>query len=168
MPDLLPHNATEAERALSCAVARVSVVPVPIRSLWDADTCPEDLLPWLAWAVSVDDWSASWSVADKREVIRRSLAIHRIKGTVSSVDSAVRAAGYRGFTIVERAAGDHWAEYRIYLTQPISILMAAKLRAILRSIAPVRCSLKELNFTEAAHLHDRTINYDGTFSYGVA
>jgi len=55
--NLLPPNATQAERALSQAIV-ARPLPVDITALWDADRCPAALLPWLAWALSVVEWKA--------------------------------------------------------------------------------------------------------------
>jgi phage tail P2-like protein len=90
---LLPPNATELETAVAETVARLSDVPVPLRSLWDTDACPASLLPWLAWALSVDMWDSDWSEDRKRQVIRESIALHRKKGTVWAVDRALELAG---------------------------------------------------------------------------
>lgn len=94
MSDLLPHNATAQERALSEAVSRISAVPVPIRDIWDADTCPPHLLAWLAWAFSVDQWDSTWTDSQQREFIKRSIEIHRYKGTIGAVREALRALSF--------------------------------------------------------------------------
>lgn len=61
MISLLPPNATELERALELLIdARIGDISTPLRDLWSAENCPEALLPWLAWALSVDQWSADW------------------------------------------------------------------------------------------------------------
>lgn len=91
MSDLLPHNATARERAISESVARLGDVPTPIRDVWNADTCPPALLAWLAWAFSVDQWDTNWTVAQQREVIRRSVEVHRYKGTIGAVKDALAA-----------------------------------------------------------------------------
>jgi phage tail P2-like protein len=93
MSDLLPPNATAAERAISGAVARIGDVPTPIRGVWDADTCPASLLPWLAWAFSVDQWDANWSDAQKRATIKTAVAVHRYKGTIGAVRDAITSLG---------------------------------------------------------------------------
>lgn len=93
MTDLLPHNAAPQERALSLATARLSDVPVPIRETWNPDTCPPNLLAWLAWAFSVDQWDNNWTDAQKRELIKRSVEIHRTKGTIGAVREALGALG---------------------------------------------------------------------------
>lgn len=93
MSDLLPYNATPQERALSESVARVGAVPVPIREVWSADDCPADKLAWLAGAFSVDEWQPSWTEAQKREFIKRSVDVHRHKGTIGAVVDALGALG---------------------------------------------------------------------------
>ena len=41
---LLPANATELERLAAEVLAQIERVPVPLRQLWNPDTCPvEDL-----------------------------------------------------------------------------------------------------------------------------
>ncbi|MEE1886224.1 phage tail protein I [Pseudomonas carassii] len=91
---LLPPNATAQERALSEAIARISDVPILVRKSWDPDTCPTELLPWLAWAFSVDEWQPSWTEQEKRDVIKASLDVHRHKGTPGSLAKALAPLGY--------------------------------------------------------------------------
>ena len=88
-PSLLPPNRTAAEKALAQTVARVSDVPVPNRALWNPDTCPLELLPWLAWALDVREWDSDWSEATRRQVIRQSVAVHRIAGTRAALEQAL-------------------------------------------------------------------------------
>jgi phage tail P2-like protein len=102
--DLLPANATPLERALSEAIARLSDVVVPIRDLWSPEDCPAELLPWLAWALSVDHWEASWTEPHKRAVIQAAIAVHRHKGTPFAVESLLQALGYS-------ATVEEWPQY---------------------------------------------------------
>jgi phage tail P2-like protein len=90
---LLPPNATVAERALEGATARIGDVATPLRDLWSPDTCPVDLLPWLAWALSIDSWQSYWPEHIKRARIRAALNIQRRKGTVQSVREVIEAFG---------------------------------------------------------------------------
>lgn len=94
MSDLLPSNATAQERALAETVARVSDVPVVVREVWNPDTAPENVLPWLAWAFSVDDWDTDWTGEQKRNVIKESVYSQRIKGTIGAVKKQLAALGY--------------------------------------------------------------------------
>lgn len=78
---------------MELATARVGSVPVPIRPLWNPDTCPLDLLPWLAWSLSVDTWDPDWPEAVKRAVVRSAIATARLKGTAKAVKDALSALG---------------------------------------------------------------------------
>ncbi|MBN4667203.1 phage tail protein I [Pandoraea nosoerga] len=91
---LLPPSSTPLERAAARALAEIARVPVPIRDLWNIRTCPVPLLPYLAWAVSVDRWDDAWPEATKREVIRKSFWLHKRKGTITSLRRAVEPLGY--------------------------------------------------------------------------
>lgn len=94
MSELLPPNSTALERAVALVGAAATDLPVILRSLWNPETCPVELLPWLAWAWSVDDWSDAWSERQQRDTIKASFAVHRIKGTIGAVRTAVAALGF--------------------------------------------------------------------------
>jgi phage tail P2-like protein len=95
MSDLLPANSTRFERALATAITEpIAAIPDPFRTIWDADTCPLALLPWLAWAFSVDRWDTNWSEAQKRGAVRASMSIHRRKGTVGALKESLGALGH--------------------------------------------------------------------------
>lgn len=82
---LLPVGSSPLEVAAARACADIENTPVPLRRLWNPDNCPANLLPWLAWAFSVDRWDESWPEETKREVIRSTWFIHAHKGTISPV-----------------------------------------------------------------------------------
>ena len=92
-PSLSPPNATLFERAMERATARLEDIFTNLRVLWDPAICPESLLPWLAWSLSLDSWSTEWPVAIKRERVRRALEIARRKGTAESVRQVVASFG---------------------------------------------------------------------------
>ncbi|MBF9235590.1 phage tail protein I [Microvirga alba] len=183
---LLPLNATAQERALDGATARLGDVPTPLRDVWNPDTCPASLLPWLAWAFGVDEWDSGWSEEAKRNTIRDAVMIQRRKGSVWSIKRAISAAGYGDSQLIEGNSnnfyngvrlhngfityGDatEWARYRFVLTRPISNAQADQVRRLLDSVAPARCHLIELIFTEASNLYDGAIFYNGAFNHGVA
>lgn len=128
---LLPPNATTSERALAETVARVSDVPVPVSDLWNPQTCPAALLPWLAWTLHVDTWDASWSDPVKRDMIAASIAVHRRKGTPWAMRQAMTAAGAPGVSIeewFEYGGAPHYFRVRVASdTEPISPALAARL-----------------------------------------
>jgi len=90
---LLPPNAAALEHAVEAAQARLGAVPVPVDQLWDPWRCPAQLLPWLAWAWSVDEWDPAWPEDVKREVISAAPEVHRLKGTRAAVGRALAAIG---------------------------------------------------------------------------
>ncbi len=90
---LLPPNASPLSHAATLATLRFADLDVPLRDLWNPATCPEALLPWLAWAVSIDNWSPDWPVAVRRDLIRGAIDIQRHKGTAKSVRDVVRSFG---------------------------------------------------------------------------
>jgi phage tail P2-like protein len=92
MKSLLPSNSTQLERAMEAALYEKTIVP--LRTLYNADTCPAHLLLHLAWAWSVDRWDYRWSEATKRAAIRASYYIHKHKGTIGALRRVVEPLGY--------------------------------------------------------------------------
>lgn len=97
---LLPHNGSNLEHHLEQRLSHSreqfdtrTVIPEYIGSQWDPMTCPESLLPWLAWALSVDEWKEDWPVETKRAMIANSVTIHKHKGTVGAVKRALASLG---------------------------------------------------------------------------
>lgn len=94
LPDsLLPPNATRLERLAEAAIARSTAIDSVVGQLWNPTTCPEDLLPWLAWTVSVDTWRNTWPLAVKRARVANSLIVQRRKGTARSIADVVNSFG---------------------------------------------------------------------------
>jgi len=91
---LLPANASALERQAAEALAQIQRVPVPIRELHNPDLCPVALLPYLAWAYSVDRWDSAWPEATKRGVIRAAYFVHAHKGTIGALRRVVEPLGY--------------------------------------------------------------------------
>lgn len=92
MKSLLPSNSTQLERAIEAAFYEKTIVP--LRTLYNADTCPTHLLLHLAWAWSVDRWDYQWSEATKRAAIKASHYIHKHKGTIGALRRVVEPLGY--------------------------------------------------------------------------
>ena len=92
MRTLLPINSSQLERAIEAAIDEDT--DIPLRTLYNPDTCPVALLPWLAWAWSVDRWDSKWPEAVKRSAIRSAFYIHLRKGTIGSLRRVVEPLGY--------------------------------------------------------------------------
>lgn len=86
---ILPPNLSDLERDLDIAISRIESVNIPIYTLWDPWECPIDVLPYLAWALSVDFWRSDWSEAVKRNVVANAKLIHSKKGTRQAVERAI-------------------------------------------------------------------------------
>ena len=68
--------------------------PIVIADLINPDKCPAHLLPYLAWAFSVDKWDENWTDEVKRIAIKQSFFIHKRKGTINAVRRVVEPIGY--------------------------------------------------------------------------
>ena len=138
---LLPLNATPFERALEAAPDRD--IDIPLRKLWSPADCPVDLLPYLAWALGVEEWDPDWPEAVKRAVVRDAWLIHREKGTLAGLKRLLENAG---------------AEYE-YEERPNGIPMTATLRifnsnaVFLPDIAPAIDRVKRLSLDLDIELH---------------
>ena len=91
---LLPNNSRPLERELATLTARIETISVPFEQIWDADNCPAEYLPYLAFARSVDEWNDAWSIETQRSVIRNSIWVHQRKGTLGAVKRALSAMNY--------------------------------------------------------------------------
>jgi phage tail-like protein len=94
-PALLPPTSTPFEFAMGRASGEGLPLPVPLRELWDPWKCPMALLPWLAWALSVDIWDDRWPEPKKRHVVATALPRLQRKGTPAGLREYVDIAGGR-------------------------------------------------------------------------
>jgi phage tail P2-like protein len=93
MSYLLPPNATPLEKAIAEACADIANVAIPLRQLLNPDTCPLNLLPYLANFLAVTPWENTWTEAQKRGVIRSAYLVHRQRGTLAALQRALDALG---------------------------------------------------------------------------
>ena len=139
--DLLPTETTALEQELSRLSERIpALVTEPIETIWDAWRCPASLLPWLAWAMSLDDWSDAWPDTVKRQAIADSPEFHRRKGTVQSVASAAALSG-RSVEITEwfdRLPQGRCGTASIHIEAPVELAFAAlkSVRALIYASKP--------------------------------
>ncbi len=182
---LLPINSSAYELALEATLGeRIDQLATPLRKLWNPQECPLDLLPWLAWAVSVDTWDSDWTEAEKRAVVASSIAVHRKKGTPWAVKKAIESAGFGASILLENlhrpprdwsvnydsiySHGAPWAVYRLILERPITNTQAIWLRKLVASKAPQRSHLASMEYTEVAFLHNGEIYRNGDYNHGAA
>lgn len=143
---ILPSNASTELRAIERSMAEPKIaLHEPITALWDVNACPDDVLPWLAWGLSVDMWDADWSQATKRRVVAKSIEIHRIKGTRGAVELALGAVGLR-VEIVEGwqdGGAPHTFRVDVYVRdivdgRRVDAALVAYLRRLIDVAKPVR------------------------------
>ena len=92
-PSILPPASTDLEKALEQVIARLLDIAILVRDVWSPSNCPIALLPWLAWGLSLDNWSSDWPEGIKRERVRKAIVIARQKGTAASVRAVVQSFG---------------------------------------------------------------------------
>ncbi|ALV92009.1 MULTISPECIES: phage tail protein I [Pantoea] len=91
---LLPTGSSLLEVAAAEALSNLSTMNVPLRLLWNPYACPLVLLPYLAWAWSVDRWDTGWNEFTKRSVVAAARAVHQRKGTIGAIRRVVEPLGY--------------------------------------------------------------------------
>ncbi len=101
---VLKPTATPHDRAIEQAIRKGEPDLAPLLKLMDPDTCPEHLLPWLAWAFSVDVWDVRWPLEYRRRVVKEAIPLHREKGTRAGCKRALAALGIE-------ADIEEWFEY---------------------------------------------------------
>jgi len=93
---LLPINASQLLKDLESSSLKATSLEALNRYITNPDLAPDNILPWLAWAVSVDDWSDNWPKVIKREMIKNSISLHQIKGTKRAIKKALEIIGVAG------------------------------------------------------------------------
>lgn len=91
---LLPPSAGDWMRHTESAATRLSDITVALRTIWTPTDCPAELLPYLAWALSVDRWDKSWAADKKIAAIQQSYWLHRRKGTRAAVRRVIEDMGF--------------------------------------------------------------------------
>lgn len=142
-------------------------------------------MPYLAWALSVDEWDHTWSEDRKRDACRLAREIHQHKGTPYGVKQALAALGQPDAIVIERndylkydgtrtynGTGRHmgqagWATFRVILLNPITIDQAAIIYRTLESVKRFCIELVAVDFTQAALRYGGRQTYNGDYSHGT-
>ena len=147
---LLPPNATELEKAVEESCFRSTNLEAAIHTLWnpgkeegsslvakEAEACPVDLLPYLAWALGIEIWNSAWSEEEKRWIIKKYLHIRRVRGTLEALKLAYEALGVslvvkewweEGF---EGERRPYWFEVNLYIRSN-SVIVNEENRKLIR------------------------------------
>lgn len=141
MSNLLPPNATLTERALSALAHTATDLPVPVSDLLNPDKCPAHILPWLAWAFSVDEWDDAWTTTQKRNVIKASFIVHSRKGTRGAVRAALDALGFSSKIVewFENGSPAYTFDVQVFITDtPISTAAVGSMRRVVAAAKNAR------------------------------
>ncbi len=165
-PSLLPPSASDFMRCVERGTSRLSALPVSLNQLWDPDTCPVALLPYLAWALSVDRWDRDWTEETKRQVIRDAWVIHRHKGTISAIRRVVEPFGYVINVTEWWETGDPRGTFRLdigVLDVGITEEMYTEMERLIADARPVSRHLVGLNIMQdiQGYLYTGGVVYDG-------
>lgn len=102
---LLPPNASKLLKDLEAVSINCFNLPTLNHYVANPNLAPNHILPWLAWALSVDDWSDDWPDIIKRNIIKASISVHKKKGTIGALRAALEAFNYQNIKVAE------WFEY---------------------------------------------------------
>lgn len=155
---LLPPNQTQLEASLSMAM-QTHVNPDQVRSLRNPMTCPIALLPYLAWALSVDEWDDRWPEHVKRQVVADSVQVHRIKGTLRSVKQAINSldlkASIKEWWQETPKAATHTFKVRLHTDQAgVTAKQCNDAEAQVRAVKPARSHFTlQLDMTAQANVY---------------
>lgn len=186
---LLPPSISIDERfvlleQLSARLNHLDLTPV----LTDlVDIVAVDVLPWLAEQFSLfgDGWELTTSVDAQRALIKKSIEIHRHKGTPWAIKETLKLLGYGDAELIEGGnyhhfdgefahdseilyADLHWWQYGLKMASALFNADAARIRVMLGNIAPARCELALIDFRANAFYYNSVLSHDGHANYGVA
>ena len=102
---LLPINTSELLKNLEKTGCKITELEAKNKYVFNGNLAPENVLPFLAWSLSVDDWSDNWEIDIKRNIIKTSVTLHRQKGTIGALKKALSAFNFVDIKIEE------WFEY---------------------------------------------------------
>lgn len=128
------------------------------------DTVDAKAIPFLADQFDVlgfKGFRLAHTEADQREIIKRSIELHRFKGTLWAVKEALVSIGYGDVEIVEHVG--HWARFRVMVdigTHPINAQEIADVVAMITEYKNARSRLVDLSYT--LDLGDDTVDIDAT------
>ena len=174
---VLPENSSLLEKALvDFYIARQKDVfevdgEIPLRYLWNPDTCPHVVLSYLACAMSVEGNTVNFSETQLRQLIRDSYQLHTRKGTIQALKDVIASLGYRLSRIEEGVPSNpaqpntDWARYRLVMDSALSIANGRLLERLIEDAAPISRELVEITYDQA-NAYDGTLRYDGTHAYG--
>jgi len=118
------------------------------------DTVESAAIPYLAKQFDVLGYKGfrlASSEAEQREIIKRSIELHRFKGTLWAVREALTSIGF-GDAIIEEHVEDHWAKFRVTIDlggRALNVLEIEDLVKMIEEYKNERSHLADLSYTIA-------------------
>lgn len=158
-----------------------------IKGLGNPLICNEKFLPYLAYSFKVDFWDEELKEEEKRELIKKSILLHRYKGTVWCIEEILKLLNlasdeepasikeglsikydgkYKYNGIYTHGDKTKWPYYVIDLAKPVSTVRAKFAKKIIDQYAPKRSVLHAITYKQL-NRYDGNIKYDGTYTYGI-
>lgn len=153
---LLPPSAGDWMHHTEAATARLSAITVALRTIWTPTACPVELLPYLAWALSVDRWDKDWPADKKIGAIQQSYWLHRRKGTRAAVRRVIEDMGFSASFEEWFNVGDMPGTFRIEVDVNETGITPRTLTELNRMIAdakPVSRHLSQLTIATSSRGH---------------
>ena len=167
---LLPINASKLLKNLEKSGLRISSLGAKNKDVLNPDKLEVDILPWLAWMVSVDNWSDNWPENIKREMIKNSISLHQIKGTKKAIKKALEIIGISGEIVEWWEASPRMTPHSFDITAYLNDNMNADAdliigldtqRKLINLIENVKPARSHFNFKLGAR-------FESQMSYGVS
>ncbi|KPN64251.1 phage tail protein, P2 protein I family [Aliiroseovarius crassostreae] len=155
----ISKSSTRFERAMERCVRAVFDFPTVLETLWNADTCPVEALPFLAHAYSANFFDPQWPEDLQRAMLRNSRELHLWMGTRKGLKLALKYAGYGDAVVVEGKSAlvgadwvvagpeqsvggpQSWNEFWVIVRQEITPDQLRYLAGIIEAVAPLFCDL---------------------------
>lgn len=116
------------------------------------DTVDAQALPFLAEQFDVLGYKGmrlAKTEADQREIIKKSIELHRFKGTLWAVEEALKAVGY-GDCVIEEHVDGHWAKFRVFVdiaNHPVNVVEIDDVVKMIKEYKNTRSHLVDLTYT---------------------
>lgn len=116
------------------------------------DTVNADAIPYLAKQFDVLGYKGfrlATNEQEQREIIKRSIELHRFKGTLWAVREALVAIGF-GDAVIEEHVEGHWANFRITIdlgNQGLDVAQIEDLRKMIEEYKNARSHLVDISYT---------------------
>lgn len=164
----VPHLAAFDDMVKS----RLESIDLSAMLVYVVDSVPASALYYLAAQFDVLGWKG-WNLAqtdaDRRELIKRAIELHRYKGTIWAIKQAVKSVGFDNCEVIEHVgldydgavvhdgsevyAGGHWANFRVKITVPGNVEVNTETFELVRRLVleykNARSNLVDITFKTA-------------------